>query len=75
MYIKTKIFCLGIRLRYRPLLRLPSPQLSVLRTMSAASVGIPTAPPTARAFVPPAISPPQIRKEFPETWIFQDNIT
>lgn len=72
MYIKTKIFCLGIRLRYRPLLRLPSPQLSVLRTVSGA---IPTAPPSAGAFVPPALSPPQIRKEFPETWIFQDNIT
>jgi len=54
--------------------RFPSPQLTSLSGSSGPLPPIPGPPAISGSFGRPVVIP-QIRKEFPETWIFLNNIT
>lgn len=74
LLIKTHYLRLDELVDIRYVQRFPSPQVTSLLETSGRLPPIPGPPGISVSFVPPSVVP-QIRKEFPETWIFLNNMT
>lgn len=74
LLITTHYLRLDELVDFRFVQRFPRPQLPLLPEATGRLPPIPGPPAISGSFDPSAVVP-QIRKEFPETWIFLDNIT